>query len=179
MTTMDLTRKLARLEFSATPARLLAAGDAAQAAVARMLDLSAIALAAEQSAARSGRWTWRWSTPRSGASSAGPSAASRRSSTGAPTCCVDVESLRSAVYYAAGRRRPRHERDARRGLAGQGVLPRRPTSTWPRENIQIHGGIGFTWEHDAHLYLKRAKASELLLGDGAYHRERLANRIGI
>ena len=47
------------------------------------------------------------------------------------------------------------------------------------ENIQIHGGIGFTWEHDAHLYFKRAKASELFLGDGAYHRERLAARIGL
>ena len=47
------------------------------------------------------------------------------------------------------------------------------------ENIQIHGGIGFTWEHDAHLYFKRAKASELFLGDGSYHRERLAERIGV
>ncbi|MGH3170745.1 MAG: acyl-CoA dehydrogenase family protein, partial [Trebonia sp.] len=47
------------------------------------------------------------------------------------------------------------------------------------ENIQIHGGIGFTWEHDAHLYFKRAKSSELFLGDGAYHRERLATRIGL
>lgn len=40
------------------------------------------------------------------------------------------------------------------------------------ENIQIHGGIGFTWDHPAHLYFKRAKASEILLGDGRYHRER-------
>src|SRR5438067_1029267 len=47
------------------------------------------------------------------------------------------------------------------------------------ENIQIHGGIGFTWEHDAHLYFKRAKSSELLLGDPTYHRELLAQRIGI
>ena len=47
------------------------------------------------------------------------------------------------------------------------------------ENIQIHGGIGFTWEHDAHLYLKRAKSSEILLGDATYHRELLAQRIGI
>ena len=46
-------------------------------------------------------------------------------------------------------------------------------------NIQVHGGIGFTWEHDAHLYFKRAKSSELFLGDGAYHRERLATRIGL
>ncbi len=47
------------------------------------------------------------------------------------------------------------------------------------ENIQIHGGIGFTWEHHAHLYFKRAKSSELFLGDPAYHRELLAQRLGI
>jgi alkylation response protein AidB-like acyl-CoA dehydrogenase len=47
------------------------------------------------------------------------------------------------------------------------------------ENIQIHGGIGFTWDHDAHLYFKRAKAAQLLLGDGNYHREVLLERIGI
>jgi alkylation response protein AidB-like acyl-CoA dehydrogenase len=47
------------------------------------------------------------------------------------------------------------------------------------ENIQIHGGIGFTWEHPAHLYFKRAKSSELLFGDPTYHRELLAQRIGL
>ncbi len=47
------------------------------------------------------------------------------------------------------------------------------------ENIQIHGGIGFTWEHDAHLYFKRAKSSELLFGDPTHHRALLADRIGI
>ena len=46
-------------------------------------------------------------------------------------------------------------------------------------NIQIHGGIGFTWEHPAHLYFKRVKSSELLCGDPTYHRELLAQRIGI
>jgi alkylation response protein AidB-like acyl-CoA dehydrogenase len=47
------------------------------------------------------------------------------------------------------------------------------------DNIQVHGGIGFTWEHDAHLYYKRAKTSELLLGDPVYHRERIADILGI
>ena len=47
------------------------------------------------------------------------------------------------------------------------------------ENIQIHGGMGFTWEHPAHLYFKRAKASALLFGDAAHQRERLAERIGL
>ena len=47
------------------------------------------------------------------------------------------------------------------------------------ENIQIHGGMGFTWEHPAHLYFKRAKASDLLFGDAAHHREVLAKIVGI
>ena len=40
--------------------------------------------------------------------------------------------------------------------------------------IQVHGGIGFTWEHDMHLYFKRAKSNEMLLGDPTYHREQVA-----
>jgi alkylation response protein AidB-like acyl-CoA dehydrogenase len=48
-----------------------------------------------------------------------------------------------------------------------------------RSNIQVHGGIGFTWEHDAHLYFRRGKTSELLFGDPAYHRSLLADRLGI
>lgn len=48
-----------------------------------------------------------------------------------------------------------------------------------RENIQIHGGIGFTWEHSAHLYFKRAQANRLLFGDGVHHRRSLANALGI
>ena len=47
------------------------------------------------------------------------------------------------------------------------------------DNIQLHGGIGFTWEHDAHLYFKRAKSTELLLGAPAAQRSRLADLIGL
>jgi alkylation response protein AidB-like acyl-CoA dehydrogenase len=45
------------------------------------------------------------------------------------------------------------------------------------ENIHVHGGIGFTWEHDAQLYFKRAKSSQLLFGDADFHRERIAARL--
>jgi alkylation response protein AidB-like acyl-CoA dehydrogenase len=48
-----------------------------------------------------------------------------------------------------------------------------------KECIQVHGGIGYTWEHDAHLYLRRAKSSELLFGPPAQHRTRLAELAGI
>jgi alkylation response protein AidB-like acyl-CoA dehydrogenase len=47
------------------------------------------------------------------------------------------------------------------------------------ENIQIHGGIGFTFEHDAHLFFRRAKSAEIFLGDAAWHRERLAAALGL
>lgn len=45
------------------------------------------------------------------------------------------------------------------------------------DGLQMHGGVGFTWEYDVHLYFKRAKASEHFLGNGAYHRERIAQII--
>lgn len=46
-------------------------------------------------------------------------------------------------------------------------------------NIQLHGGIGFTWEHPAHMYYKRAQSSAMLLGDADYHRRLLADRVGL
>jgi len=47
------------------------------------------------------------------------------------------------------------------------------------DNIQVHGGMGFTWEHPSHLYLRRAKSTELLFGEPAEWRERLAATVGI
>jgi alkylation response protein AidB-like acyl-CoA dehydrogenase len=47
------------------------------------------------------------------------------------------------------------------------------------ENIQIHGGVGFTWDNDGHLYLRRAKTSEVFLGDAVYHRNLLADHLEI
>ena len=48
-----------------------------------------------------------------------------------------------------------------------------------KEGIQIHGGIGYTWEHDMHLYVKRMKSSEQLFGTSAWHRARLADALGV
>jgi alkylation response protein AidB-like acyl-CoA dehydrogenase len=47
------------------------------------------------------------------------------------------------------------------------------------ECVQLHGGIGFTWEHPAHLYLKRAKADAIILGTAAQHRARLATLVDL
>jgi len=48
-----------------------------------------------------------------------------------------------------------------------------------KEGIQLHGGIGYTWEHDMHLYVKRVKAAEPLFGGAAWHRARIADRLGL
>jgi len=91
---------------------------------------------------------------------------------------VGVESAKSAAYYAGWAASENTEE-----LSTVAPLAKSYCSeayfAAAAENIQIHGGIGFTWEHDAHLYFKRAKSSELLFGDPAYHRSMLADAIGI
>ncbi len=91
---------------------------------------------------------------------------------------LQVESARTAAYYAMWVAAKDDDE-----LANVAPLAKAYSSEAyffaASENIQVHGGIGFTWEHDAHLYFKRAKSSELLFGDGTYHRELLATRLGI
>ena len=91
---------------------------------------------------------------------------------------LEVESAKSAAYYAGWCASELNEE-----LPSVASLAKAYCSESyfhaAAENIQIHGGIGFTWEHPAHLYFKRAKSSELLFGDPTYHRELLAQRIGI
>jgi alkylation response protein AidB-like acyl-CoA dehydrogenase len=91
---------------------------------------------------------------------------------------VEVEAAKSAAYYAGWV--VAHGDD---DLAIAGPLAKSYCSEayfhCAAENIQIHGGIGFTWEHDAHLYFKRAKTDELLFGTPASQREVLAGRLGL
>lgn len=86
---------------------------------------------------------------------------------------VDVESLRNAVYYAAwaiDRGHPDASLVASIAKATASDVAKRVT----RSGIQIHGGIGFTWEHDMHLFHKRALFDAAAFGDADAHRERVA-----
>jgi len=69
------------------------------------------------------------------------------------------------------RRRPSRAAHAAKGAAGEAA------KLCAKDGIQIHGGIGYTWEHDLHLYIRRAYASEHLLGSSDWHRDRLAELI--
>jgi alkylation response protein AidB-like acyl-CoA dehydrogenase len=176
--TLDQTRNLARLDFDAVPARLIgSAGDAA-AILDRVLDVAAIALAAEQlgGAQRALDITVDYTKTRHqfGRPIGSFQALKHRMA----DLLMEVESLRSAVAYAASA--VADGSDEVPALAS--LVKAYASETYfhvAAEMIQMHGGIGFTWEHDAHLFFKRAKSTELFLGDGAYHRERLAQRIGL
>ncbi len=91
---------------------------------------------------------------------------------------VQVECARSACYFAAWV--ADEDPDA---LPEAAALARIACSeaffACAAQNIQIHGGVGFAWEHDAHLYFKRARSTEILLGDPDFHRDRLAAMIGL
>lgn len=90
---------------------------------------------------------------------------------------MKVEHARSAAYYAA---RVTQDPDELAVAAPLAASVASEAYEWVAgENIQVHGGIGFTWEHDAHIYLKRAKASSLLLGGPGYQRDLLGRAIAI
>lgn len=176
--TLDQTRKLARLEFASVPATLIGAPGDAGAVLDRTLDIAAIALAAEQigGAQRALDMAVEYAKVRH--QFGRPIGSFQAIKHRCADLLLEVESLRSAVQYAAAA--VTENSDEIPVLAS--LLKAYASETYfhvAAENIQIHGGIGFTWEHDAHLYFKRAKSSELFLGDGNYHRERLATRIGI
>ncbi|MFI1031684.1 acyl-CoA dehydrogenase family protein [Streptomyces sp. NPDC020951] len=186
--TLDPTRRLARLDLDG--ARALGVGPAgdATAYLRTVLDLAAVALAAEQvGGARA-------------CLDAAVEYAKVRVQFGRPVGsfqavkhkCADmllkVEAARSAAYHAMSA-----AADGAGGAGGAdggtGALPVAAAiaaaycadafTHAAKENVQIHGGIGYTWEHDAHLHLKRAKSSEQLFGSPATHRERLADLVGI
>ncbi|MGD8831718.1 MAG: acyl-CoA dehydrogenase family protein [Pseudomonadales bacterium] len=90
---------------------------------------------------------------------------------------LDVESARSAAYCsAAAAAEGDPEAPALASLAKAAASDAYLRTA--AETIQIHGGIGFTWENDTHLWFKRAKSSEVMLGDPSWHRERLMQRWG-
>ena len=91
---------------------------------------------------------------------------------------VQVESARSASYYAAWAAAHSEEELPLAAALAKAYCSEAYFSV-AAECIQIHGGVGFTWEHDAHLFFKRAKSSETMFGDAAFHRGAVARQMGL
>jgi alkylation response protein AidB-like acyl-CoA dehydrogenase len=89
---------------------------------------------------------------------------------------LETESARSAVYYAAWALQE-DAPDAAAAVSIAKIYASDACRTVGNRGIQAHGGMGFTWENDLHLYYRRAKASETTLGDATFHRERLARLV--
>ena len=173
---MDTTRKLYVVNFCEVAADVLATGDAARAALDRALDVATVALTAEMTGGMQR------------ALDLTVAYAKTRKQFGKPIgqfqavqhMCADMlimlEGARSATYYAAWALQE-NTADARVAVS----VAKAYTSDAYREAgnraIQVHGGMGFTWENDVHLYYRRAKASEIAFGDTAYHRERMAKSL--
>ena len=176
MPAIDATRQLCEVTFNETEAELLAKGEAARQALEHALNVATLAVAAEMV----GGMHW--------VMDASVEYAKTRKQFGKPIGqfqavqhhCANMllmtESARSAVYYAAWVMGNAPE------LAPLAVsMAKTYTSDAYREvgnlGIQVHGGIGFTWDENIHFYYKRAKASELMFGDASFHRERIAQLI--
>jgi alkylation response protein AidB-like acyl-CoA dehydrogenase len=176
---MDFTRKLYEVAFdgvSVPRSNLLAEGKPARAALDHMLNVATVGLVAEMTGGmqRLLEMTVEY--------------AKTRKQFGRPIgqfqavqhLCADMlvytESSRSAAYYAAW---AIQEGVPEASLAVS--VAKAYASDAYREvgnrAIQVHGGMGFTWENDAHLFYRRAKASELAFGDATYHRERIAGLV--
>jgi alkylation response protein AidB-like acyl-CoA dehydrogenase len=178
LATMDQTRKQAKLEFSGTPARLIGGDGAAWAALSKTLDLAAVALAAEQVGGAQKVLEMSVEYAKVRVQFGRPIGSFQAIKHKCADMLLEVESAKSAAYYAGWAAAEDSDE-----LPVVASLAKAYCSDAyfhaAAENIQIHGGIGFTWEHPAHLYFKRAKSSELYLGDPTYHRELLAQRIGL
>jgi len=91
---------------------------------------------------------------------------------------VEVENSKSITYYAAWAL----DEGVTEGPLAASMAKAYVSDAYRRVSaagIQLHGGIGFTWEHDLHLYFKRAKGSEFTFGDATYHRERVAQLVNL
>ncbi|MFT5445016.1 MAG: alkylation response protein AidB-like acyl-CoA dehydrogenase [Gammaproteobacteria bacterium] len=167
---VDATRKLARLEFSSVHATLLGEEGAAAAPLAKTLSQAAACLACEMvgGAEKLRESALEYSLMRMQFGRAiGSFQAIKHKSV---DMLVDVELAKSAAYYAVDAAAQDDD-----DLPAVASLAKASASEAYMQaaidTIQIHGGIGFAWDNDTHLWFKRAKSSEVFLGDPAYHRE--------
>ena len=178
LSTMDQTRKQAKIDFADTPATLIGAEGKGWDVLSTVLDLAAIALAAEQVGGAQFVLEMAVQYAKDRVQFGRPIGSFQAIKHKCADMLLEVESAKSAAYYGLWcASEMNDEMSSVASLAKAYCSEAYFHAT--AENIQIHGGIGFTWEHPAHLYFKRAKSSELLFGDPTYHREQLAQRIGI
>jgi len=179
--TMDQTRKLCEVTLEdvtlGAEARLGGAGTGGR-ALGRVLDRATVALCAEMcgGAQRVLDMTVEYAKIRQAFGR--PIGSYQGVKHRAADMLVDVENSKSITYYAAWAL----DEGVPEGPLAVSMAKAYVSDAYRRvaaAGIQLHGGIGFTWEHDLHLYFKRAKGSEFTFGDATYHRERVAQLVNL
>ncbi len=173
---MDATRKLYEVTFDNVSAELVAQGSHARKALDRALDIATVGLVAEMTGGmqRLLEITVEYAKTRKQFGRAiGEFQAVQHQ-------CADMlvytESSRSAAYYAAYAIQEGIP-EARLAVSVAKAYASDAYREVGNRAIQVHGGMGFTWENDVHLFYRRAKASELAYGDANFHRERIAKLV--
>jgi len=175
---LDLTRKLARLDFNGVAATPLGEPGKASPVVERTLNHIAVALAAEMCGGAQSALDMAVQYAKDRVQFGRPIGSFQAIKHMCANMLLQVESAKTAMYYALW---VAAANDPDLPIAAPMAKAYAADAFFKVacDNIQVHGGIGFTWEHDAHLYYRRAKSSEIMFGDAPYQRELLATRLGI
>lgn len=177
--TMDQTRRLAQVSLAETPGVLVAAPGDADKLIDRLLQIAAVGVAAESLGGAEKVLEMAVEYAKVRVQFGRPIGSFQAIKHKCADMLIRVESARSAVCLA-------------RQVLGDGEENALPIVAalakayccdayvfCAEENIQVHGGIGFTWEHSAHLYFKRARTNQLLFGDPYQHRDRIGRLLGV
>jgi alkylation response protein AidB-like acyl-CoA dehydrogenase len=176
---LDATRKLYDVAFEGVKveaADVLAVGDAARAALDRSMQVGALVVCADML----GGMQWILENTVEYAKTRQQFGKVIGSFQAVQHMCADMllwtESARSAIYFAAWAL-DAEPANADRAVATAKIYTSDASREVANRGVQVHGGIGFTWEHDLQLYYKRSKASEILFGDASHHRAQLADLV--
>jgi alkylation response protein AidB-like acyl-CoA dehydrogenase len=167
---LDLTRRVAAVEFDAAPAVALGGGDALY---ARLLEVGAVAIAADSLGGTQRALDMAVDYSKVREQFGKPIGSFQALKHAAAEIVADLEPARALLWFAG------HAQDAlpTQGPRAAAMAKARLSEIYSRATdraVLMHGGIGFTWEHDIHLWFKRARFNESFLGSPAYHRERVA-----
>jgi alkylation response protein AidB-like acyl-CoA dehydrogenase len=176
--TLDMTRPLANLEFDGVAARLVGTDGGAEPYIRRALTAGLAGLAAEQAGAARRVMEMSVEYAKVREQFGRPIGSFQAIKHKCADMLLEVESSTSAAH-AAGQ--------AIDDGSDEGALLASLAKAYcseafchvAAENIQVHGGIGFTWEHSAHLYFRRAKSTQMLLGSPDHHREQMLTELGL
>ena len=172
MSGMDLARKLYAVQFKDTPAEKL--GETA--GLSKALDVATAALVAEMVGGMQRVLDLTVEYAKMRKQFGKPIGMFQAVQHQCADMYLETENSRSAAYYAAWALEE-HAPDAAVAVSIAKVYASDAGRTVGNRGIQVHGGMGFTWENDVHLYYRRAKASETMFGDATFHRERIARMV--